>query len=195
MSPGVFPDVSAGLRNATSPHHLCVSLTFGVPATVNVRVPVLPLTSDRALSKLLLFCRQLYSTSVFHSALSPGERTSWQKKGLWRRSEARGSFLRAGGWRGKTGWDGTDRSEALQHGGKEDLNKNASNTVTYLELSSACQTKVFLLRFPIGSYWFVFTFFICLFLPFLHLHSASSAYLSAPALPRSATPLPNDSDQ
>lgn len=83
-------------------------------AAMNVRVPAPPLTSAWALSKLLLFCGQLYSTSIFHSALSPGERTSRRKKGLWRRSEGRGSFLRAGGRRGNTGWDGTDRSEALQ---------------------------------------------------------------------------------
>lgn len=48
----------------------------------------------------------------------------------------------------------------LQHGGNEDLNNKASDTGTYLELSSACQTGLVLVRFPIVSYWFVSTFFI-----------------------------------
>lgn len=46
---------------------------------VNVKLPVPFLTSDWVLSKLLLFCAQQNSTSIFHSALSLGECMSWQK--------------------------------------------------------------------------------------------------------------------
>lgn len=148
-------------------------LTFAAPPPHEPKTPVPPWPLTE-LSKLLLFCRQPYSTSIFHSALSPGEHRRRQKKGLWRGSEGLGSeglgsFLRAGGGRGKTGGDGTDSSEALQHGRKEDLNKNASAIITYLELGSAClSSEVSSCELLVCPY--------LLYLPFLHLHPAASVY-------------------
>lgn len=49
-------------------------LTFAVPPTRNVSVPVPPLTSDWGLSAPSLLRRQPYSTRLFHSALSPGDK-------------------------------------------------------------------------------------------------------------------------
>lgn len=95
--------------------------------------------------------------------------------------------------------DGEERQDEMEVTGaqlcsieeKEDLKKKKKGlTVAYSEGSSAL-----LLRFPTVSSWFVSPFFIYLFLPLLHLHPASSVCLSAAALPRSATLLPNDSDQ